>query len=511
MLKLHKGFTRIYKDSRSVFREGGFNLRKFISNVPELQRFFDEDELSTSMSDSNSDCVEETYAKSLLGGNQTMNPKNQKVLGVRWNVSTDCLIFSVQDIVDVAEKAVTTKRRVMSIIGKFYDPIGFLSPVVIKFKVFFKELCLTNLEWDEELSGELLHKWLLSTYPTSCLENIITCKSYSSLSRLFSVTSHVIKFVQTLKRAVKKQDSDEDLPDSDQIQHIIKAEMMWIQEAQKELTKDQHFATWKKQFGLYCEGEVWRCGGRLQHADLSQSERNPIILPREHHLTELIVLRAHDKMYHNGTKETLTEIRSRFWIIKGRSLVKKLIHKCPICRRHEGPHYQIPPPPPLPGYRVSQQPPFESTGVDFAGPLHIHYPGNHETNKVWLCLFTCAVIRAVHLDLVPDMSAPSFVRCLKRFVARRGVPRRLISDNAQTYKCSEKMLKTMMKQHEVFQYLNNNKIQWIFNVERAPWWGGLFERMVKSTKRCLRKVIGRSKLYYDELLTILVDTLILAL
>ena len=149
---------RFYKDSRSVFREGGFNLRKFISNVPELQRFFDEDELSTSMSDSNSDCVEETYAKSLLGGNQTMNPKNQKVLGVRWNVSTECLIFSVQDIVDVAEKAVTTKRRVMSIIGKLYDPIGFLSPVVIKFKVFFKELCLTNLEWDEELSGELLHK-----------------------------------------------------------------------------------------------------------------------------------------------------------------------------------------------------------------------------------------------------------------------------------------------------------------------------------------------------------------
>ena len=59
---------------------------------------------------------------------------------------------------------------------------------------------------------------------------------------------------------------------------------------------------------------------------------------------------------------------------------------------------------------------------------------------------------------------------------------------------------------EVFQYLNNHKIQWIFNVERAPWWGGLFERMVKSTKRCLRKVIGHSKLYYDELLTILIDT-----
>ena len=314
-----------------------------------------------------------------------------------------------------------------------------------------------------------------------------------------------------MKKAVKDRQSrneaspEEDIADSEQLQDFIKAEMMWIQESQQGLTEDRHFPTWKKQFGLYCEGGVWRCGGRLQLADLTQSEKHPIILPREHHLTKLIVLRAHDKVYHNGTKETLTEVRSKFWIIKGRSLVKKLIHECRICRRHEGPHYQVPPPPPLPEYRVSRQSPFESTGVDFAGPLYVRYLGKNETSKVWLCLFTCAVIRAVHLDLVPDMSATSFVRCLKRFVARKGIPRRFISDNAQTFKCTEKMLKSMVKQREVHQYLMTNKILWIFNVERAPWWGGLFERMVKSTKRCLRKVIGRSKLYYDELLTILVD------
>ena len=56
---------------------------------------------------------------------------------------------------------------------------------------------------------------------------------------------------------------------------------MWIQESQQGLTEDRHFPTWKKQFGLYCEGGVWRCGGRLQHADLTQSEKHPIILPRE--------------------------------------------------------------------------------------------------------------------------------------------------------------------------------------------------------------------------------------
>ena len=81
--------------------------------MSEFQRFFDEDKVSPSTSNGNSDCVEETYAKSLLGGNQAMSPKDQKVLGVRWNVSTDCLVFSVQDIVAAAEKIVTTKKRVM--------------------------------------------------------------------------------------------------------------------------------------------------------------------------------------------------------------------------------------------------------------------------------------------------------------------------------------------------------------------------------------------------------------
>ena len=213
---------------------------------------------------------------------------------------------------------------------------------------------------------------------------------------------------------------------------------------------------------------------------------------------------AHDKVYHNGTKETLTEVRSRFWIIKGRSLVKKLIHECCICRRYEGPRYKTPPPPPLPEYRVSQQQPFESTGVDFAGPIYVRYPSNKDTSKVWLCLFTCAVVRAVHLEIVTDMSTSSFLRCLKRFVARRGIPRRFISDNAKTFKCSLKLLK-MLKQSEISQYLSINKIQWKFNVERAPWWGGIFERMVKSTKRCLRKAVGRSRLYYDEALTILTE------
>ena len=209
---------------------------------------------------------------------------------------------------------------------------------------------------------------------------------------------------------------------------------MWIKETQQLLVRDQHFPMWTRQLGLYLdEGGVWRCGGRLHHANKPSSAKHPIILPRDHHLTALTVENAHHKICHNGVKETLTEVRSRFWIVKGRSLVKKLIHQCGVCKRYEGLHYRVPPPPPLPEFRVHEQPPFTFTGVDFAGPLYIRYPNNKETSKVWLCLFTCCVVRAVHIDLVPDMTTTSFLRCLKRFVARRGIPRRMVSDNGKTF------------------------------------------------------------------------------
>ena len=124
------------------------------------------------------------------------------------------------------------------------------------------------------------------------------------------------------------------------------------------------------------------------------------------------------------------------------------------------------------------------------------------TQKVWISLFTCYVTRAVHLDVVPDQSTQSFIRYLKRFSARRGLPAKFISDNGKTFKAVAKYLKTIFRDEKVQEYLTRD---WIFNVERAPWWGGAFERMVKSTKRCLRKLIGKAQFSYDELVTVLAE------
>ena len=110
-------------------------------------------------------------------------------------------------------------------------------------------------------------------------------------------------------------------------------------------------------------------------------------------------------------------------------------------------------------------------------------------------------MRAVHLDIVLDMSTETFIRCLKRFAAPKGLPQRFISDNGKTFKAASRFLKSVFKEDTVRDHLAEKGCEWTFNVERAPWWGGAFERMVQSTKRCLRKMVGQASLNHDELVT----------
>ena len=133
--------------------------------------------------------------------------------------------------------------------------------------------------------------------------------------------------------------------------------------------------------------------------------------------------------------------------------------------------YCIPPtPPPLPSFRVSDDLAFSKVGVDFARPLYVKniYQSNGEMYTCYIALFTCASTRAVHLELTPDLSANSFLRVLKRFFGRRGLPTLFISDNGKTFKDAK-----------VKKLTSDRYIDWKFNVPTASWWGGFFEICVK--------------------------------
>ena len=109
--------------------------------------------------------------------------------------------------------------------------------------------------------------------------------------------------------------------------------------------KDRNFNCWKKQFYLFLDQDgIWRC---ISNAAIPFSTKHPILFHKDCQLTKLYARTAHERVLHNGVKETLTEIRSRFWIVKGRTFVKQLIHQCGLCRS-EGLPYRTPPPPPCP-------------------------------------------------------------------------------------------------------------------------------------------------------------------
>ncbi len=170
----------------------------------------------------------------------------------------------------------------------------------------------------------------------------------------------------------------------------------------------------------------------------------------------------------------------------------------------EGRSYQAPPMAALPDFRVKEAPPFSRVGVDFAGPLYVK-DVKGDMSKVYIALFSCCNTRAIHLELIEDLKTQTFLRCLRRFTARRGMPALMVSDNAKTFKAVVKFLDVFCRDKTVKEFLESRRIEWRFNLERSPWWDGFFERMVGSVKRCLRKVLGYAKLSFDELNTTLIE------
>ena len=127
--------------------------------------------------------------------------------------------------------------------------------------------------------------------------------------------------------------------------------------------------------------------------------------------TELVVLWSHVKVGHEGLRGTLAEFRSRYWITKGRQFVKKVIRQCVICNKLEVKAYKALLMGPLPDFRVTQSPAFSKVGIDFAGPLYVKgQSGSME--KVYIALFSCCTTRAIHLELVKDLTAHTFLKAL---------------------------------------------------------------------------------------------------
>lgn len=349
---------------------------------------------------------------------------------------------------------------------------------------------------------------LLSTTEKKTVPNlskIVSAERYSTFKKLVRVTAFVLRFISNIK---KKQENSELLRNILTREEIDVATRMWILEEQRELKSQTNYQNLEQQFGLYQdEYGILRCRGRLAHAPLPVESRYPIILPRGHYVSKLLVELCHKNVNHGGLKDTLTELRSHYWIPKGRQLVRKILFHCVKCRRLQGTPFKPPGHSDIPEGRLKETTAFTHIGVDHAGPLFVKQPGSSDDGmqKVYICLFTCASSRALHLELAPDLSTEAFIRCLRRMIARRGIPSTITSDNSKTFKSAKKELSNLYKHQEVCDFVANRGIKWDFILEKAPWWGGFYERMVQLVKRTLRKILGNARLTYEELMTVLVE------
>ena len=148
--------------------------------------------------------------------------------------------------------------------------------------------------------------------------------------------------------------------------------------------------------------------------------------------------------------------------------------------------------------------PFQVIGTDYAGPIYYRTKSKKES-KAFILLFSCSLNRAVHLELTPNLTSNEFIRCFKRLIACRERPKAIYSDNAKTFKAATKWLKQVIKTEEFNEFLTKENIKWKFNLPRAPWWRGHFERLIGLTKQSLFKSPGKTCLSWNELESVLLD------
>lgn len=162
--------------------------------------------------------------------------------------------------------------------------------------------------------------------------------------------------------------------------------------------------------------------------------KHPAILPHNHRFTQLIITHAHESTYHSGARVTQSFIRRKYWVIGGNNATKKLLRRCVICNIHSPvKHHQLMGD--LPPARITPSRPFMHTGVDFTG--HVFIKANKgrgiKTTKAYVAVFVCMVTKAVHLELVSDMTTSSFIAAIRRMAARRGTPSHMYSDNGRNF------------------------------------------------------------------------------
>ena len=342
---------------------------------------------------------------------------------------------------------------------------------------------------------------------------VVQPSRYSNWTRLVRVQAWINRFVNNCRQGDR-------VSGELNIQELEAAELAIIYGAQQDAFGDDISALKKgktlpaaSRLAKMCprldEDGLLRCDGRTRLADwLPYSTRFPIILPRKHEVTSLIVKHHHELRQHGGTNETLAALTERFWLESAREEIRQWEAECMVCRRRKArTAEQVMAP--LPKVRLATPlRAFARASVDYGGPYLTKQGRGRSQAKRYLCVFTCLLTRAVHLEMSYGLDASSFLNAFSRMVARRGKPLEIISDNGTNFVAADRELRELVEALDndaVFKSLANRGVAWKFNPPLAPHFGGVHEVMVKAAKRALKAVLGNADLTDEMLATALTN------
>ncbi|XP_033314637.1 uncharacterized protein LOC117216075 [Bombus bifarius] len=305
---------------------------------------------------------------------------------------------------------------------------------------------------------------------------------YSSWPKLIRIIARCLRWKQKKNRAAPLTVTELRITHNKLIKLL---QNIHLSEEIRTLQKDRNAAIKGKLTRLnpFIDKEgILRVGGRLSHSSMTFAQKHPIVLPKSS-VTTRIIEHEHKIHMHSGTQATLYAVRQRYWPVDGRSQVWRAIKGCVRCCRAQ--------PPPveyvmgnLPEARVTESRPFTNVGVDYCGPFHIKEKRdrNRRQIKVYVAIFVCLAIKAVHIELVDDLTSEAFIAALRRFIARRGYCSTIHSDNGTNFRGASNELREL---HDLLQsddhkekvtaFLADKQIEWRFIPPHSPHFGGLWE------------------------------------
>ena len=361
--------------------------------------------------------------------------------------------------------------------------------------------------WPDDSLGCLSQevKIMTKTVVISSLEPLLPIDKYSDVNKLIRVTSLVFSFLSKLrKQNCKIEDS------------VNKAKCYWIKyEQANHFEADLEFLKFPKDnsvpnrvanFNLFLDSEnIIRSRGRYERClEMSYDRCNPVLLPKQSKLTKLIILDAHENCKHLGVPSTINNVRKMgYWIPQIRNLVKAYLSKCIVCKKINQFAFKYPKQTDFNKDKVNFQKPFNHTGIDFTGHVYVKFGDN--STKMYLLVFTCLNIRAIHIELLPSMTCKDFLLAFTRFCNMYGIPNSIYSDNASTFLQAMGIISHSHVDNDFSSYLIKNSIKHVRIPLYSAWVGSAWERMIRTIKSCLYKTLGRKHYEYFTLLTLLSD------